>query len=502
MGVSMLVFAQETVDLTSTVFTESYYFFTVAIMWLLHVGFMTYEAGVSRRKNVMATAIKNILTIAVVTPVFYYVGWKVYFCMEEGILPTLTADGNNPEGTGLYFCGDGYGWGWHGSMGPNLGDNITGVFWAAFVLFSWTTGSIMSGAIIERVRTSAYLILTALMGGIVWVIAAAWGWSYGGWLTLHFGYHDFAASGVVHGIAGIFALGVLLNLGPRIGKYDRQGRARAFKPHNLHMTLMGLMIIFTGFYAFYAACLAITADAAPGWANIYFSPATLSAITFTITIGFAGGFAGGYFFSKGDPFWTLSGGLAGVIAVSAGADVYSPNLVFILAFFCAGLAFYVGNFIEVKMRVDDAVGAVAVHGVLGFVGVLLLGVFGAGYPTGALGVETSLLGQLVGVAALFPLAFLTGYGASWILKKLNLLRVPPAVELEGLDIAEYGSDFFPEWGQVAETIIDVDGRSVEAEPILRQALADAIGASPGLLDLREPVSVDAGVDADATTSGT
>ena len=465
-GISMGLLAQAEVDLTATVFTESYYFFTVAIMWLLHVGFMTYEAGVARRKNVMATAIKNILTIAVVTPVFYYLGWWVYFCMEEGLLPTTTADGNHP-GSGLFFCGDGYAVPWEGNLGPNLGDNITGVFWAAFVLFSWTTGSIMSGSIIERVRTSAYLWLTAVMGGIVWVIAAAWGWSYGGWLTLHFGYHDFAASGVVHGIAGIFALGVLFNLGPRIGRFDRNGGVRSFKPHNLHMTLQGLMIIFTGFYGFYAACLAITAGSVPGWANIYFSPATLSAITFTITIGFAGGFAGGYYFSKRDPFWTISGGLAGVIAVSAGADIYAPSLVFILAFFSAGFAFYVGSYLEQKTRIDDAVGAVAVHGFTGFFGVLLVGVFAGGFPTGALGVETSFLGQLVGVAALFPLAFIPGYLISMGLRKANKLRVPPAVELEGLDVAEYGADFFPEHGSAPEVIVEADGTEVLAEPVLR-----------------------------------
>jgi len=231
----VLILGQETVDLTATVFTEAFYFFTVAIMWLLHVGFMTYEAGVSRRKNVMATAIKNILTIAVVTPVFYYVGWWIYFCMEEGLIPTTTADGNNPADTAYYFCGSGYAVPWEGNLGPNLGDNISGVFWAAFVLFSWTTGSIMSGAI----RTSAYLWLTAFLGGIVWVVAAAWGWSFGGWLTIHFGYHDFAASGVVHGVAGIFTLGVLFNLGPRLGRYDREGGTRTFRPHNLHMTLQG-----------------------------------------------------------------------------------------------------------------------------------------------------------------------------------------------------------------------------------------------------------------------
>ncbi len=451
---------------TATVFTEAYYFFTVAIMWLLHVGFMTYEAGVSRRKNIMSTAMKNIMTIAVVTPTFYYLGWWVYFCMQEGFVPTTEA------GELGYFCGDGYGVPWDGSMGPNLGDNISGVFWAAFVLFSWTTGSIMSGAVLERIRISAYLWLTALMGGLVWVVAAAWGWSYGGWLPVHFGYHDFAASGVVHGIAGIFALGVLFNLGPRIGRYDRNGGTRAFKPHNLHLTLMGLMIIFTAFYAFYAACLAITADTTPGWANIYFNPATLSAITFTITMGFAGGFAGGYIFAKGDPFWTLSGGLAGVVAVSAGADIYNPSLVLIMAFFSAGLAYHAGNWIEQKARIDDAVGAVSVHGVMGMWGVLLLGVVGAGYPTGPAGVETSFLGQLVGVATLFPLAFLTGYIGSGILKKMNLLRVPPEVEIEGLDMSEFETDFYPEFGRATEPIVNADGSEEPADAVLRAAYAD------------------------------
>ena len=455
-----------------TTFIEAYYFFTVAIMWLLHVGFMTYEAGVSRRKNIMATAMKNIMTIAVVTPTFYYFGWWVYFCMEEGLKFTGDATGGGKAGEGAYFCGDGYGVPWDGSMGPNLGDNISGVFWAAFVLFSWTTGSIMSGAVLERIRISAYLWLTALMGGLVWVVAAAWGWSYGGWLTTHFGYHDFAASGVVHGISGIFALGVLVNLGPRIGRFDKDGNARTFRPHNLHLTLMGLMIIFTGFYAFYAACLAITTDTAPGWANIYFSPATLSAITFTITMGFAGGFAGGYIFSKGDPFWTLSGGLAGVVTVSAGADIYSPSLVVLLSFFAAGLAYVTANWLERKRRIDDAVGAVAVHGVMGFVGVLCVGIFAGGYPTGVNGVETTFLGQLVGVTALVPLAFLTGYIASLILKKLNLLRVPPEVEIEGLDMAEFQTDFFPEFGRAEETIIQADGSVENSDATLRSAYAE------------------------------
>ena len=135
----------------------------------------------------------------------------------------------------------------------------------------------------------------------------------------------------MHGVSGAFTLGVLFNLGPRIGKYTKEGLARTFRPHNIHMTLMGLMLIFTGFYAFYAACLVIVSTTMPGWANIYLSPTTLGSIAMIITFGFAGGFTGGYFASRGDPFWTVSGGLAGVISVSAGADVYAPTLGYLIA---------------------------------------------------------------------------------------------------------------------------------------------------------------------------
>ncbi len=452
-----------------TVFVENYYFVTVVFMWFLHVGFMSYEAGVSRRKNVMATAMKNIMTIAVVTPAFYYAGWWTYFCMSEGLIPTIGDAVHGGECTAALP--------WEEYMGPHLGDNITAVFWAAFLLFSWTTGSIMSGATLERIRISAYLVLTVVLGAFIWIIAASWGWSWHGWLTIHFGFHDFAASGVVHGVAGIFALGVLLNLGPRIGKFDRDGGARQFLPHNLHMTLMGLMIIFTAFYAFYAACLAITSDTIPGWATIYGNPTTLGAITFTITIAFAGGFMSGYICSKGDPFWTLSGGLAGVIAVSSGADVYHPSLTYLLAMFGAAVAVWIGTWQEEKMRVDDAVGAVAVHGWVGFLGVVLMGIFGGGTPTGSLGngdVDVTLLGQLVGVAALFPLAFLSGYIISGILKKLNLLRVPPEVEVAGLDIAEFDMDFFPDHEMADEKIVMADGSVVSAGPVLAEAYGDIV----------------------------
>ena len=273
----------------------------------------------------------------------------------------------------------------------------------------------------------------------------------------------------MHGVAGAFTLGVLFQIGPRIGKYDRAGLARTFKPHNLHLTLMGLMLIFTGFYGFYAACLVITSTSFPGWLNIYLSPTTLGSIFFAITVGFAGGFTGGYFASKGDPFWTLSGGLAGVISVSAGADVYSPSLDYLISMFGGGTAVFVGHFIERKMRVDDAVGAVAVHGYSGFWGIIAVGLFASGYPTGVNNVPSSMGGQLMGLMTFLPLGFFGGYIPALLLRKAGLLRVPLEVELEGLDIAEFETDFYPEFERPSEPIILPNGDEVDAAPVLLEA---------------------------------
>ena len=145
-----LAVVEEQVVLDSKILAEQFYFFTVVLMWLIHAGFMSYEAGVGRRKNVMSIAMKNILTIAVVTPTFYYFGWWIYGCFQEGFIPSSTAD----DFYGA-FCASTYPW--SANMAPEPRRQHHGVFWAAFLLFSWTTASIMSGALIERVRISAYL---------------------------------------------------------------------------------------------------------------------------------------------------------------------------------------------------------------------------------------------------------------------------------------------------------------------------------------------------------
>src|SRR5919198_1467760 len=404
------------ITLDSSILSEQFYYWTVVVMWLIHVGFMSYEAGAGRRKNVMATAMKNILTIAVVTPTFYYFGWWIYGCFSKGIIPNTPGDLIGPAHSATdnlmgTFCSTTYPWA--ANFGPNLTDH-----------------------------------LSCILGSVIWILDASWGWSAFGFLNMRWGFHDSIAGLVVHGVAGAFTLGVLLNLGPRIGKYTREGLARTFRPHNLHLTLMGLMLIFTGFYAFYAACLVIQSTTLPGWGNIYFNPTTLSSITFAITIGFAGGFTGGDLPPPGQPLLALFRGLAGVVSGSAGA------------------------------------GRFGVPGVAGFWTPLAAGLFAAGYPTGLNNVDSTLTGQLYGMMVFLPLGFFGGYIPSWIMKKLNILRVPPEVELEGLDMAEFQADFYPEFDRPPEVVILPDGTQVESAPILLEGYHEVmtngrVRAGPG-----------------------
>ena len=435
-------------------------------MWLIHAGFMAYEAGAARRKNIMSTAMKNILTIAVVTPTFYYFGWYIYGCMEEG----WPKNGHDSPDAFPGFCG--LTAPWSEGMGPNLQDHVSLVFFLAFLLFSWTTASIMSGALIERVRLSAFLLLAVMLGSVVWILDAAWGWSSGGWLTTRFGFHDSIASGVVHGVAGAFTLGVLLNLGPRIGKYDIVGRARSFRPHNTHMTLMGLMLIFTGFYGFYAACLVIQSTTFPGWLSIYLSPTTLGTIAMVITFGFAGGFTGGWFASQGRPVLDPLRRPRGR-DLRVGRRRRLPPVARLPALVLRrhGRASGSATWIEKKLRIDDAVGAVAVHGFS-----RLLRRLPRRHLRRRLPDRDQQHRELDGRPAdghphLRPARVPLGLRVQLDPQEANLLRVPPEVEIEGLDMAEFQQDFYPEFERAPEIIIGPDGEELDAGPILLDGYA-------------------------------
>lgn len=427
-------------DALTTVFTEFYYFVTVVFMFLIHVGFCMYEVGASRRRNHLHTLMKNTMLVPLVTITFFFFGWWIYWAFPNAF-PFVggIADGDNAALAAANTP-------WSQTMGANLGDRITGVFWAAFLLFSWTAASIVSGSVIERIRSTAFWIHAVLIGSVFWIIDAAWGWHAGGWMVRLLGYHDAYASGVIHAIAGGYALGVLVVLGPRLGKFASDGTARDIPPHNPWLVTIGLFLIFTGFWGFYAACNvpAISPAAIGGmitgdtWTatNIYLAPTSLSAITFNFLMSLSGGMMVAYVVSKGDPFWTYSGALAGIITASAGNDLYHP----IQAMFIAGIGTYCAYklhfWVEKKFKIDDAVGAVAVHGYAGFIGVVLAGFMLWGQPSSPFEGYATInpLGQFIGACIMFGLlGFLPAFLVSKLLAKFNMLRIPAKAELEGLD---------------------------------------------------------------------
>ena len=425
-------------QLTSLVviFTEFYYWLTVVVMFLIHVGFCMYEVGASRNKNVYHTLMKNTMLIPLVTITFFLFGWWIYFAF--------------PNGPGIIGGVEEAPWAepWSPLMAAHMGagadgwERINGVFWAAFLLFSWTAASIVSGSVIERIQSGGFWILAVAIGSVFWIIDAAWGWHSAGWMVQKLGYHDAYASGVIHGIAGGFALGVLIVLGPRIGKFAPDGTPRNINPRNPWIVCMGLWMIFVGFWGFYVACNIPIWDVQAGdgeffsATNIYLGPTTLSAITFNFIMSFSGGLLAGNWISKGDAFWTYSSGLAGIIAASAGNDLYHPLQAFFIAIVGVIFMYKMHYWVERRFKIDDVVGAVAVHGYAGFYGVVIAGFMLWGYPSSP---DTSFasinpIGQFIGAIIMFGvLGMLPGYVIAKVLNAMGLLRIPRAVELAGLD---------------------------------------------------------------------
>jgi ammonia channel protein AmtB len=415
---------QAALEMSGRVNMEVFYWWCTAIMIAIHAGFLAYEMGASRVKNALASGVKNILAFAFVIPTFFFFGWWIYLAFPTGIIPSASGDAGLP---------------WSLNMGPNLTDNASGVFWAAFALFAATTASILSGAVIERIRISGYIILAILLGSVVWILGAAWGWHPAGWLTTEWGFHDAAAAGCVHLIAGFFTLGVLINLGPRVGRFLPDGTAVDFRPHNLPMSLIGLMLIIVGFFGFLGGCLIYVGGGQ--WTSIYGTPATLSAFAFNTLMGCTGGIIGCYLVTR-DPFWMMSGALVGIISAASGLDLYYPPLAFLIGFIGGCIVPLVNSFV-IKLKIDDAVGAVAVHGVGGLWGVLAAGIFAAGYPN-IEGPAISFGGQLASGVVFLLLGFIPGFVASFILKQLGLLRTSHGAEVAGLDTCEIPVIAYPE----------------------------------------------------------
>ena len=439
-------------EITNRMFAEAYYYITIPLMVLIHAGFLLYEMGATRVKNVLSSGMKNLLAFAFTLAAWYLFGWWFYWALPTWPLD-FSAGAGYMEISGLEYA-NAIAWAWGDSaqyMGPNMADNASGVFWGAFALFAATTASICSGALIERIQTVGFVICAIVLGTAAWGIAAAWGWHADGWLVTKFGYHDFGAAGLVHAVAGFFALGVLMNLGPRVGKFNADGSANHLAGHNMPLTVTGLMLIIVGFFGFLMACIILPGE---GWSwyadkgtTIYGTPMTLSALAFNIPLAAAGGIIGSWVITR-DPFWMMSGCLAGIISVASGLDVYFGSTVIAVSLVAGMILKPCADWLE-GLGIDDAVGAVTVHGTIGLFGLLVLGILGSGVPgLGAFAPEDtvaiSFFGQLVGAVVMFLLGFVPGYVVSWIVDKAGMLRIPDAVQEKGLDSVKVPAQAYPE----------------------------------------------------------
>ena len=291
---------QSSAGVTNTGFAEVFYYLSIPLMIIIHAGFLAYEMGASRAKNVLSSGTKNLLAFAFMIPTFYFFGWWVYWGFPTGL---TFSEGPNGISGAAYASAIAWGWGESAQyMGPNVADQASGVFFGAFALFAATTASIMSGSVIERIQTVGFVILAVILGSFAWVVAAAWGWHADGWLVTQFGVHDFGAAGLVHAVAGFFALGVLINLGPRIGKFNADGTANHIAGHNLPLTVIGLMFIIVGFWGFLMACVILPGEAWSWYGHmpstIYGTPITFSALAFNILMAIAGGIIGAWVMTK------------------------------------------------------------------------------------------------------------------------------------------------------------------------------------------------------------
>ncbi len=385
-----------------------------ALVFFMQAGFACVEAGFTRAKNAVNIMMKNLMDFAVGSIAFWAVGFGLMFGVSAGGL----------IGTSGFFLSD---------FTPG-GDPWVLAFWMFQVVFAATAATIVSGAMAERTRFTAYLVYSVFISAIIYPIMGGWAWGGlyhgGGWLE-KLGFIDFAGSTVVHSVGGWAALAGAIVLGPRIGKYDSQGRPRAIPGHNLPLASLGVFILWLGWFGFNpGSTTAGSKDIAMIFVNTNLAAAAgvVSALAAIWTIA-----------RKPDLAMALNGGLAGLVAITAPCNNVTPASAVVIGLF-AGILVVGSVLIIDRSGVDDPVGAISVHGVNGVWGTLAAAIFHMeGFTLHQLGV------QALGCATAFVWTFATAYVMFRIIKATIGLRVTAEEEMEGLDIGEHGEEAYPEF---------------------------------------------------------
>jgi Amt family ammonium transporter len=400
------------------------------LVFFMQPGFALCEAGFTRSKNTANILFKNFVDFMVGSLLFWFVGF------------------------GFMFGSDGQGF-----IGmPNFGDlsfytNSAGLPTEGFLIFETvfcaTSATIVSGAMPERTKFSMYCVYSFFISLLIYPVEGHWTWG-GGWLcngeegsfmmnTFGTVFHDFAGSAIVHSVGGVLALIGAIILGPRLGKYDKNGKSKAIPGHNLMAAALGVLILWFGWFGFnpgsqLAASGAVNREAI----SHVFLTTNLAAV--------AGGIATMLlsWVKYGKPSFSLmlNGVLAGLVGITAGCDMVSPTGAVIIGLICGIILPYGIEFIDQKLHIDDPVGASSVHGICGIVGTLLTGLLSVsegafyGHGFGFLGA------QVLGIVCIDLWAAVSGFILFYTIKRVKGLRVDKRIEEEGLDIYEHGESCY------------------------------------------------------------
>lgn len=388
-----------------------------ALVFLMHLGFATVESGLTRSKNTVNILFKNLMILAIGLITYYIAGFNLmYPGFEDGDSGFFKFAGfgiSLPEG------------------GLTSGYNPGYTYWTDFLfqaMFAATAATIISGAVAERIKESSFLIFSAIYVAICYPIVGSWKWG-GGWLQdLQTPFYDFAGSTLVHSVGGWGALVAIFLLGPRLGKYVN-GKAIPIPGHNIPLVMIGVMLLWLGWFGFNGGSV-LSAD--PGLVSLVLVTTTLAAAAGIIVADIVS-----YAFTKShDLTMALNGCLAGLVAITAGADQMSPLNAIIIGGI-GGALVVLGVFLFDKLKLDDPVGALSVHLVCGIWGTLAVGIFGA------LASPAQFVSQLIGVGAVAAFCIVFSAVFLLIIKYTLGLRIPAEQEIQGMDTTEHGMVAYP-----------------------------------------------------------
>jgi Amt family ammonium transporter len=406
---------KEAIDLVQTHANYMWTLVAAALVFFMQAGFAMVETGFTRAKNAINIMMKNLMDFALGSLAYWAVGFGIMF----GVTQT------GWFGTSGFFLSD---------FTPD-GDPWVLAFWMFQVVFAATSATIVSGAMAERTKFSGYLIYSVVISALIYPIFGSWAWGslfHGkGWLE-GFGFIDFAGSTVVHSIGGWSALAGAIVLGPRLGKYGKDGKAKPILGHNIPIAALGVFILWLGWFGFNPGS---TTAANKSIAMIFVNTNLAAAAGCTIAM-----FTSWIKFGKPEIGMSLNGALAGLVGITAGCANVTPGSSIIIGCVAGVLVVFSVLFFE-KIRVDDPVGAVSVHGICGAWGTLAAGLFNMnGVTLAGVGV------QALGIAACFFWTFPTAFILFKTIEKTIGLRVSPEEEMEGLDHAEHGGVAYPDFG--------------------------------------------------------